>query len=1061
MSKSVVDRCLLRSNLSEDDLAELLEMQVEDVDPALRDMGDDGFRIADAIKQELERLEFKKKTTLQKQEIFERENALAWLDPTSPLMGVEGIVGFSPTSGRAGLEKEILAEINHAMGIIAKFNDKYGKRTRWVGAAGARGLDEKYAGGEGLMGKVGLGKIARLGPWRYMGDQQAYKDMLLTLLDGKVPEGVSIPDAMEFAKAVRSMLDYLHEERNKYGGNGGVEIRYLKNYFPIAANSQKVGRVDRKVFADYVIDRIDLKQVGIGMAEFAHKRKVSAKRGKWGEKAEPYTRDEIYDVILKIHDDITTGGAAANASKEALLNESFRAKTDNQRRVFIWKDGKSALEYQERFGDDELFDALIGMATVEAQRIASQRRLGANPNAMARLLAEDASYGQRKMMKDFILKMKERYPDDWLKRMYVMDFTNMAERIKEPRWGKDDIERMENSERSNMRRLAKWGHTFADEYDELAARRREIEDMDIARGGTTEQRILSALIERTVPLTAWKRTTWNTTRDSLLSEDGDRNLWEKLRQGRGGADLESRMGRQVDRISNQMELLNPMQDTYTNRRLAELTSSIHNLFTAPWLGKVALETWTLDPIHTAFQRKQAGMAAKATTKVDSEGRTRKLGGYLAQSYAPVLRALWVPHSANLIAKAGGGKAPFRTEEQWRHFNVQRTLGQHHQQLNIVRGDRQGENYGHKWTQRYVNHAANISGVTRSSELQSTALQRDIWMHLSSRTDPDPLIRESWESLEPAERDFWRQYGIEAEDFDMLTHRIPQFRVDDYLDVEGNLYVNMIDLDGMVRSGSDEVAELGRKIRSMMMVISEEKGLQKPSVRLQEHLVGSSKPGGLRHIAMSTMAGFRKYGLMDITTGTVRMYGGQESGSKIGEAFAQTAAVFAGELLLQQLKQALIEGREPDIIPNRHTMMKAAGNTFNLMRLAGWTPGEDMGRDAILHAMLGPFGSYGADMIGNAAYTASYLTPSIFDPTSPSAWGPNTDPLGVGRGAYKTMRGIKGLTPATNLWYTSLLFDRWLDAAVSGTVKKAAVDRHIRRETRSQLRGEGDTFMRSF
>lgn len=191
-------------------------------------------------------------------------------------------------------------------------------------------------------------------------DSKGFKDVVRVLIGGESKDAGATGDG----KAIRATFDLAHK---RFENAGGV-IGRLDNYFPQSHNPKAVfsaGKQEWKTFITPKLNRDKMIDLETGL------RMTDSKL------------DEIMDDVF---DNISTNGLADVAKRAKEGKQSFGkgvsiAKRHSSARLLHFKDADSFFEYNNKFGfgDEGLFDAMIGHVHSMSRDTAIMEEFGPNP----------------------------------------------------------------------------------------------------------------------------------------------------------------------------------------------------------------------------------------------------------------------------------------------------------------------------------------------------------------------------------------------------------------------------------------------------------------------------------------------------------------------------------------------------------------------------------------------------------------------------------------------------------------------------------------------------------
>lgn len=179
-------------------------------------------------------------------------------------------------------------------------------------------------------------------------DKKTAKEMVQEIL-GK---DTGNPEAKEFAGLWANIAEDLRTQFNAAGG----DIRKLDDWgLPQSHNMFKINKAGRDEWVAFIKDKIDLQKMEVG--------------------------DNVDEFLHHVFDTITTGGLnTLEAGKVPKGVSSARANAHREHRVLIFKDADDWINYQEKFGQDDTFNALTDHMRSMSNDIALLEILGPNPD---------------------------------------------------------------------------------------------------------------------------------------------------------------------------------------------------------------------------------------------------------------------------------------------------------------------------------------------------------------------------------------------------------------------------------------------------------------------------------------------------------------------------------------------------------------------------------------------------------------------------------------------------------------------------------------------------------
>jgi len=148
----------------------------------------------------------------------------------------------------------------------------------------------------------------------------------------------------------------------------GATIGKLDGWTPQSHASDRVVKVDRDEWVDFILPRLDRERTFPGL----------------GDEMVRITLRDIYDTIITGVD--RNGSVAGETGRVGPANLANRLSSS---RVLHFTDADAWLQYRERFGNGHIHDAILGHLNAAAKAAAQMDRLGPNPeNTLTRLRAE-------------------------------------------------------------------------------------------------------------------------------------------------------------------------------------------------------------------------------------------------------------------------------------------------------------------------------------------------------------------------------------------------------------------------------------------------------------------------------------------------------------------------------------------------------------------------------------------------------------------------------------------------------------------------------------------------
>tara|TARA_R110000787_G_scaffold146857_1_gene260587 strand:- start:41 stop:2563 length:2523 start_codon:yes stop_codon:yes gene_type:complete len=257
-------------------------------------------------------------------------------------------------------------------GYMRGFNMEYFRE-----AYRARGF-AKIADLVGKFGKKGILGARGEGPLGLKGNKESWTDILSELW-GEKDTGNQIAKAL-----AKSIDDVLEDQRlliNKYGGNipkldmeiNGKKIKYN---LPQSHDMMKVRSVDEATWKDDITSRLDRE----AMINY--------------DTNQPFTDIEFEALLTDAYRAIKSNGLTRVDPNQILKNgRKSGSGMDYTHRVFQFKDSKSWLEYQKKYGEGDVFNTILNQIDHNAAKIAELKVLGPNSERTLEFLL--AKVGQK------------------------------------------------------------------------------------------------------------------------------------------------------------------------------------------------------------------------------------------------------------------------------------------------------------------------------------------------------------------------------------------------------------------------------------------------------------------------------------------------------------------------------------------------------------------------------------------------------------------------------------------------------------------------------------------
>lgn len=188
------------------------------------------------------------------------------------------------------------------------------------------------------------------------------KDLIRELFN----ENTGSPAARELADAWRNASEYL---RKRYNSAGGAIPKRADWGLPQFHSPEKVRAVSYTEWRDYVTQRLDTQ------------RMVDEQTGL------PFTPERLEVAMRDVYETIRTDGFS-KVKPSGLPRGKSVATRRQDHRFLVFKNGDGWLEYQQRFGNPDPFDTMMGHISNMSRDIALMERLGPNPSATVNWLKQ-------------------------------------------------------------------------------------------------------------------------------------------------------------------------------------------------------------------------------------------------------------------------------------------------------------------------------------------------------------------------------------------------------------------------------------------------------------------------------------------------------------------------------------------------------------------------------------------------------------------------------------------------------------------------------------------------
>ena len=172
--------------------------------------------------------------------------------------------------------------------------------------------------------------------------------------------------AREMAEAWKSTAEWL---RTRFNAAGGAIQKNNEWGMPQHHATLKVRSVSFQEWRDFILPRLDLEKM------------IDEQTGL------PFSREKLELAFTDSHERIRTDGMVDLDPGKASGSKAL-ANRNQDHRFFVFKDADSWMEYQEKFGTENAFDAMVGHMDTMARDIAMMEVLGPNPDLTIRFLKD-------------------------------------------------------------------------------------------------------------------------------------------------------------------------------------------------------------------------------------------------------------------------------------------------------------------------------------------------------------------------------------------------------------------------------------------------------------------------------------------------------------------------------------------------------------------------------------------------------------------------------------------------------------------------------------------------
>jgi hypothetical protein len=172
--------------------------------------------------------------------------------------------------------------------------------------------------------------------------------------------------AREMAQAWKAASEYL---RTRFNAAGGAISKRLDWGMPQIHDNMLVLKAGYKEWRDFIAPRLDLRKMK-------------------NEKTDlPFTEETLELALRDAYETITSEGFNKLKPGAMTGNKSFASRNQDHR-FFVFKNADSWVEYQQKFGNPNAFDAMMGHIDIMARDIAMMEVLGPNPAATTNFIKQ-------------------------------------------------------------------------------------------------------------------------------------------------------------------------------------------------------------------------------------------------------------------------------------------------------------------------------------------------------------------------------------------------------------------------------------------------------------------------------------------------------------------------------------------------------------------------------------------------------------------------------------------------------------------------------------------------
>lgn len=172
--------------------------------------------------------------------------------------------------------------------------------------------------------------------------------------------------AREMATAWAKASDYL---ASRYNAAGGAISKRSDWALPQSHSSEKVKAAGYNDWRSYIVQRIDMTKM------------IDQRSGL------PFTPERLELALKDAYETISTNGVSKMVPSGQGAGKSISSRHQDHR-FFVFKSADSWMEYQDKFGNPEPFDVMLGHIDIMSKEIALMERLGPNPTATLNFISQ-------------------------------------------------------------------------------------------------------------------------------------------------------------------------------------------------------------------------------------------------------------------------------------------------------------------------------------------------------------------------------------------------------------------------------------------------------------------------------------------------------------------------------------------------------------------------------------------------------------------------------------------------------------------------------------------------